>query len=65
MYQGNAEKKVPMNQTNLLFNLLKDAKFENIYYTVLRLIIACSVLYLVACSPIKDKILIFISGIEH
>ena len=32
MYQGNAEKKVPMNQTNLLFNLLKDAKFKDIYY---------------------------------
>ena len=32
LYQGNAEKKVPMDQTNLFFNLLKDAKFENIYY---------------------------------
>jgi len=32
LYQGNAEKKVPMNQTNLLFNLLKDAKFKDIYY---------------------------------
>ena len=28
MDQGNAEKKVPMNQTNLFFNLLKDAKFK-------------------------------------
>ena len=32
LYQGNAEKKVPMDQTNLFFNLLKDAKFKNIYY---------------------------------
>lgn len=32
LYQGNAEKKVPMDQTNLFFNLLTDAKFENIYY---------------------------------
>ena len=32
LYQGNAEKKVPMDQTNLFLNLLKDAKFENIYY---------------------------------
>ena len=32
LYQGDAEKKVPMDQTNLFFNLLKDAKFENIYY---------------------------------
>jgi hypothetical protein len=32
LYQGNAEKKVPMDQTNLFFNLLKDAEFEDIYY---------------------------------
>ena len=32
LYQGNAEKKVPMNQTNLFFDLLKDAKFKDIYY---------------------------------
>tara|TARA_S200000501_G_scaffold69873_1_gene61877 strand:- start:143 stop:1111 length:969 start_codon:yes stop_codon:yes gene_type:complete len=32
LYQGNAEKKVPMYQTNLFFDLLKDAKYENIYY---------------------------------
>lgn len=32
LYQGNAEKKVPIDQTNLFFNLLTDAKFENIYY---------------------------------
>lgn len=32
LYQGNAEKKVSMDQTNLFFNLLKDAEFEDIYY---------------------------------
>ena len=32
LYQGNAEKKVPMAQTNLFYNLTKKTKFKNVYY---------------------------------
>jgi len=32
LFQGNAEKKVPMAQTDLFYKLLKEAKFKEIYY---------------------------------
>ena len=32
LYQGNAEKKVPMDQTDLFYNLTKETKFKNVYY---------------------------------
>jgi hypothetical protein len=32
LYQGDAEEKVPMAQTDLLYNALKEAQFKDIYY---------------------------------
>jgi len=32
LYQGNAEKKVPMHQTDLFYNLTKKSKFKDVYY---------------------------------